>query len=177
MLSSICLYGNDKINNFIDFAGVKFEILINGESNRRYIWIHGDEKTAELLIRKYLKENHGTAFLINNKEREVLINGYMLDPNRIFTNVGVKKNLKKLNRNISKSQINKIIELISNDRENFFMEPKTFEQISIKSNLLGEKSKLLTENLEVTISFLEEKIYHAFHGINILDEYLSCKAP
>tara|TARA_B100000530_G_scaffold334254_1_gene283770 strand:+ start:119 stop:865 length:747 start_codon:yes stop_codon:yes gene_type:complete len=120
MLSSICLHGKDKINNFIDFAGVKFEILINGESNRRYIWIHGDEKTAELLIRKYLKENHGTAFLINNKEREVLINGYMLDPNRIFTNVGVKKNLKKLNRNISKSQINKTIELISNDRENFF---------------------------------------------------------
>ena len=67
-----------------------------------------------------MKENHGTAFLINNKEREVLINGYMLDPNRIFTNVGVKKNLKKLNRNISKSQINKTIELISNDRENFF---------------------------------------------------------
>ena len=37
------------------------------------------------------------------------------------------------------------------------MEPKTFEQISLKSNLLGEKSKLLTENLEVTISFLEDK--------------------
>ena len=32
----------------------------------------------------------------------------------------MKKNLKKLNRNISKSQINKTIELISNDRENFF---------------------------------------------------------
>ena len=39
----------------------------------------------------------------------------------------------------------------------FFMEPKTFEQISIKSNMLGEKLKLMTENLEVTISFLDEK--------------------
>ena len=47
--------------------------------------------------------------------------------------------------------------LYSNDGESFFMEPKTFEQISLKSNLLGEKSKLLTENLEVTISFLEDK--------------------
>ena len=37
------------------------------------------------------------------------------------------------------------------------MEPKTFEQISIKSNILGEKVKLLSENLEVVISFLEEK--------------------
>ncbi len=47
--------------------------------------------------------------------------------------------------------------LYSNEGENFFMEPKTFEQISLKSHLLGEKSKLLTENLEVTISFLEDK--------------------
>ena len=37
------------------------------------------------------------------------------------------------------------------------MEPKNFEQISLKKEILGEKSKLLTENLQVTISFLEEK--------------------
>ena len=39
----------------------------------------------------------------------------------------------------------------------FFMDPENFEQISIKKELLSEKSKLLTENLKVTISFLEEK--------------------
>ena len=33
------------------------------------------------------------------------------------------------------------------------MNPKTFEQIEIKKNIIGEKGKLLTENLEVTISF------------------------
>ena len=37
------------------------------------------------------------------------------------------------------------------------MEPKTFEQVALKSDLLGEKLKLLTENLEVTISYLEDK--------------------
>ena len=47
--------------------------------------------------------------------------------------------------------------LYSDDNECFFMDPKTFEQISLKKKLLGEKLKLLTENLEVTISFLEEK--------------------
>ena len=36
------------------------------------------------------------------------------------------------------------------------MDPENFEQISIKKDLLGEKLKLLTENLKVTISFLEE---------------------
>ncbi len=47
--------------------------------------------------------------------------------------------------------------LYSDDNECFFMDPKTFEQIPLKKGLLGEKLKLLTENLEVTISFLEEK--------------------
>ena len=37
------------------------------------------------------------------------------------------------------------------------MDPENFEQISIKKELLSEKSKLLSENLKVTISFLEEK--------------------
>jgi len=38
----------------------------------------------------------------------------------------------------------------------FFMEPKSFEQIEIKKDVIGEKGKLLTENLEVTISFYNE---------------------
>ncbi len=38
----------------------------------------------------------------------------------------------------------------------FFMNPKTFEQIEIKKNTIGEKGKLLTENLEVSISFYNE---------------------
>ena len=37
------------------------------------------------------------------------------------------------------------------------MDPENFEQISLKKELLGEKLKLLNENLKVTISFLEEK--------------------
>ncbi len=47
--------------------------------------------------------------------------------------------------------------LYSDENECFFMEPKNFEQISLKKEILGEKIKLLTENLQVTISFLEEK--------------------
>ena len=36
------------------------------------------------------------------------------------------------------------------------MNPKTFEQIEIKKEVIGDKGKLLTENLEVTISFYNE---------------------
>ena len=38
----------------------------------------------------------------------------------------------------------------------FFMEPKSFEQIEIKKDILGEKGKLLTENLEVIVSFYND---------------------
>ena len=38
-----------------------------------------------------------------------------------------------------------------------FMDNKTFEQISIPKSLSGEKYKLLSENLEVTTTFMEEK--------------------
>ena len=47
--------------------------------------------------------------------------------------------------------------LYSDDSGCFFMDPESFEQISIKKELLEEKLKLLSENLKVTISFLEEK--------------------
>ena len=38
-----------------------------------------------------------------------------------------------------------------------FMDNKTFEQVEIPKSITGEKYKLLKENLEVTISFMEEK--------------------
>ena len=38
-----------------------------------------------------------------------------------------------------------------------FMDNESFEQISIPKTLTGEKYKLLKENLEVTITFMEEK--------------------
>jgi len=38
-----------------------------------------------------------------------------------------------------------------------FMESKTFEQININKSILGEKGNFLSENLEVNISFYNEK--------------------
>jgi len=46
--------------------------------------------------------------------------------------------------------------LYSDENYLFFMNPKTFEQIEIKKELIGDKGKLLTENLEVSISFFNE---------------------
>ena len=38
----------------------------------------------------------------------------------------------------------------------FFMNPKNFDQIEIKKDIIGDKGKLFTENLEVLISFYNE---------------------
>ncbi len=46
--------------------------------------------------------------------------------------------------------------LYEDENNYFFMEPKSFEQIEIKKNLVGEKGKLLTENLKVSVSFYNE---------------------
>ena len=38
----------------------------------------------------------------------------------------------------------------------FFINPKSFEQIDLKKEIVGEKGKLLTENLEVIVSFYND---------------------
>ena len=39
----------------------------------------------------------------------------------------------------------------------YFMNPKSFDQIDMKKNIVGKKGKMLTENLEVNINFYNEK--------------------
>ena len=46
--------------------------------------------------------------------------------------------------------------LYSDDNEYFFIDQKTFEQISIKKDIVGEKGKFLKEDLNVSISFHNE---------------------
>jgi elongation factor P len=46
--------------------------------------------------------------------------------------------------------------LYDDENNYFFMNPKSFEQIEIKKNIVGDKGKLLTENLEVSVSFYNE---------------------
>ena len=46
--------------------------------------------------------------------------------------------------------------LYEDDTDYYFMNPKTFDQINIKKNIVGQKGKMLTENLEVSINFYNE---------------------
>ena len=46
--------------------------------------------------------------------------------------------------------------LYEDENNYFFIDPKSFEQVEIKKNLIGDKGKLLTENLKVSVSFYNE---------------------
>ncbi len=46
--------------------------------------------------------------------------------------------------------------LYEDDSDYYFMNPKNFDQININKNIVGEKGKMLTENLEVSINFYND---------------------
>ena len=75
----------------------------------------------------------------------------------------VNKNTKlnerfRSSESVEKASLEEINFNYSYDDENnyFFMNPKSFEQVQIKKEMVGEKGKLLTENLEVTLSFYND---------------------
>jgi elongation factor P len=47
--------------------------------------------------------------------------------------------------------------LYNDETDYYFMNPKSYEQINIKKEVIGDKGKMLTENLEVSISFYNEE--------------------
>ena len=47
--------------------------------------------------------------------------------------------------------------LYDDETDYHFMNPKSYEQINIKKEIVGNKGKMLTENLEVSISFYNEE--------------------
>tara|TARA_B100002051_G_C16388512_1_gene464023 strand:+ start:71 stop:631 length:561 start_codon:yes stop_codon:yes gene_type:complete len=71
-----------------------------------------------------------------------------------------KANLEEINFNY----------LYSDENNYFFINPKSFEQIEIKKDIIGEKGKLLKENLEVSVSFYNENPISV-----ILPNQVNCK--
>ena len=75
----------------------------------------------------------------------------------------VNKNTKlnerfRSSENVEKASLDEIKYnfLFEDENSYIFMEPKSFEQIEIKKAIIGEKGKLLTENLEVTVSIFND---------------------
>ena len=98
-----------------------------------------------VLKTQHVKPGKGGAF--NQVELKSLIKGTKL--NERF----------RSSENVEKAEVDekKFNFLYSDDKNSYFMDNVSFEQISMMNNIIGEKIKLLKENLEVTISMLDEK--------------------
>jgi len=103
----------------VRLADASFRIVSRGIDRRRYIWIHGDERTAHDVLVNHMRSTDGRAFLIENKARNVELAGGSLDPNRMFSRVGAERSLKSLNPGWSSDQIERALDRLDRDRERF----------------------------------------------------------
>ena len=98
-----------------------------------------------VLKTQHVKPGKGGAF--NQVELKSVIKGTKLNE-RFRSNESIEK------AEVDEKNFNF---LYSDDQNSYFMDNISFEQISMKNELIGDKIKLLKENLEVTISLLDER--------------------
>jgi elongation factor P len=99
----------------------------------------------EVLKTQHVKPGKGGAF--NQVEMKSVNKSTKLNERFRSSDAVEKAALEEINLNF----------LYEDDSEFYFINQKNFEQINIKKNIVGEKGKFLSENLEVKISFYEEK--------------------
>ena len=98
-----------------------------------------------VLKTQHVKPGKGGAF--NQVELKSVVKGTKLNERFRSSESVEKASLEEINYNF----------LYEDENNYFFMEPKSFEQIEIKKDLVGEKGKLLIENLGVSVSFYNDK--------------------
>lgn len=113
------LWPGNWLRRRICLAEAEFREIQNGQDRRRYIWIHGDERTARDVLRQHMRETEGRAFLIDNQIRNVPIEGGLLDPNRMFSRAGAERNLSRLNPGWNFNQTRRVLDQLDEDRDKF----------------------------------------------------------
>jgi hypothetical protein len=92
-------------------------MLARGRSNRRYLWIHGDERTAGAVLAEHMKSHNGVALLVDNPTREVHHGTMKFDPNRMFSDGGLRRNLERLNPGSTEAERKRILAMVARDRQ------------------------------------------------------------
>ncbi|MBI86511.1 MAG: hypothetical protein CMG63_00375 [Candidatus Marinimicrobia bacterium] len=124
----------------ITFANTKFDIVSNGNSHNRYIWLHGDEQTAKMALEYHIKKYSGVAFFIDSETREVPFESTIIDPNRIFSRKGSYYALRKFKPDWAPGTLKKALDKLDADREyflNVLMPNESGYLISLHNNFRG----------------------------------------
>lgn len=95
-------------------AGIEFEVIRRGRGPRRYLVIHGDERTgrAVLLARRF----SGVAYLVASAGRLVWLGGARIDPNRLFSRAGAERSLRRLNPDMAPERLWQILDRLDRER-------------------------------------------------------------
>ena len=139
------VYGSEihdkQINkSFIMFAGAKFNLVQNGDSPNRYIWLHGDEQTARMALEYHIGIYDGLAFFIESETREIPFKSTIVDPNRIFSRDGAYYALRKFKPGWQPGTLKMALDEIDKARESFLdilMPNKNGLLISLHNNFRG----------------------------------------
>ncbi len=118
---------------------------ISGNEIKPGMLIEHKDDLWEVLKTQHVKPGKGGAF--NQVELKSVLKGTKL--NERF----------RSNETVEKAEVNekKFNFLYEDETDYYFINQKSFEQINIKKEIVGEKGKFLKEELEVKISFYEEK--------------------
>ena len=107
------------INDYIIIDTIEFKVVKKGNSDRKFIWLHGDEQTAKMALEHHINKYGGTAFFIMNNLRDVEFHGGLIDPNRIFSSYGAKRNIHKYNPHWPAIKKQQLHDGLNKDRSSF----------------------------------------------------------
>ena len=127
-------------SSHITLLGTKFNIIQNGDTPNRYVWLHGDEQTARIALEHHVHHYGGIAFFIESKTREIPFESTMIDPNRIFSRKGAYHALRKFKPNWQSGALKRALDRIDNERDAFLeilMPSKDGVLISVHNNFRG----------------------------------------
>ncbi len=112
----------------------------NGDSRRRYIWIHGDEDTARRALDHHLQTARGWAFYIESSTREVSFGDGRIDPNRMFSRSGAVSDFLRCNPQWTPAYLATQLNLLDEARETFLnllLPPPGGLLVSVHNNSQG----------------------------------------
>ena len=140
LLSGVDIDDDFRYQSNLNLGGIPFEVVGDGKSQNRYIWLHGDEETARMALEYHMQYYSGLAFFIKSKTREVPFKSTIIDPNRIFSRAGAYKALRKFKPDWSKSSLQNALDVIEDDRKLFLeaiMPRENALLISVHNNFRG----------------------------------------
>ncbi len=118
---------------------------ISGNEIKPGMLLEHKDDLWEVLKTQHVKPGKGGAF--NQVEMKNVNKGTKLNERFRSSDTVEKASLNEINFNY----------LYEDEADYYFINQKSFEQINIKKEVVGEKGKFLKEELEVKISFYEEK--------------------